>query len=142
MRIRPLLVGLAAILAGCSSPANDDASSQAAPPSPSPAAPVPAPAANLVHAAQKGDSYGGNVFEPATMTIGNGEKVTWDVTGEGHHTVDFLAPINAAGETPQSGDFGPGQTFEVTFTERGTYRYYCKYHSNKETGMVGSIVVE
>lgn len=142
MRILPLLVGLAALVAGCASPANDDAPTPTPPPPPSPA-PAPPPAiGNLVHSAQKGDSYGGNLFEPATLTINAGEKVTWDVTGEGHHTVDFLAPIDAAGQTPKSGDLGPGQTFDVTFTEPGTYKYYCKYHSNKQTGMVGTIIVE
>jgi plastocyanin len=142
MRILPMIVGFAAILAGCASPTNDDATTQTPPPPPSPVAPPPAPVGNLVHSAQKGDSYGGNLFEPATLTVNADEKVTWDVTGEGHHTVDFLTPINAAGETPKSGDLGPGQTFEVTFNEPGTYKYYCKYQSNKQTGMVGTITVE
>lgn len=144
MRILPLILGLATILAGCATPTNDESAPTAATASTTltPAPTEPAATPNLVHSSQKGDAYGGNVFEPQTLTIKPGETVTWDVVGEGHHTVDFLDPIDAAGAMPKSGDLGPGQTFEVTFAEAGSYKYYCKYHSNKQTGMIGTIVVE
>lgn len=122
MRIAAL-VTLASALAGCADPG---------PPTP----------ANLVHAAQTADASGGNVFQPATLTIRAGERVTWDVLGEGHHTVDFLDAIDTQGTIPKSGNLAPGETFDARFPDPGTYRYYCKYHSNKETGMVGTIIVE
>lgn len=121
MRLPTILLALAATLAGCATPTDDDAST------------------HLVHSVQEGD---GNFFDPPALTVAAGSTVTWDIVGEGHHTVDFLDPINAAGDKPTSGDLGPGQTFEATFPEPGSYKYYCKYHSNKQTGMLGTIVVE
>ncbi|CAH9146810.1 unnamed protein product [Cuscuta epithymum] len=35
---------------------------------------------------------------------------------------------------------GPGDTFKVTLTEKGTYSYYCSPHQG--AGMVGKIIVE
>lgn len=117
MRALPLLA-LAAFLAGCATPAAEPSL--------------------VVHSVQEG---GANLFEPRSLTVARGASVTWDVVGEGHHTVDFLSPIDAAGTLPSSGDLGPGETFTVTFPEPGTYRYYCKYHSDKQAGMAGTIVV-
>jgi plastocyanin len=144
MRILPILLGLATLLAGCASPTNDDATlpttlTPTSTPSPSPASRSPTSAPNLVHSVQDGVS---NVFDPASLSVAVGTTVTWDVVGEGHHTVDFLSAVAATGGIPKSGDIGPGDTFEVIFPEPGAYKYYCKYHSNKQSGMVGTIIVE
>ncbi|MBI4392768.1 MAG: hypothetical protein HY556_03085 [Euryarchaeota archaeon] len=93
----------------------------------------------LVHASQAGDS---NVFDPTTLKVAVGDKVTWDVTGAGHHTVTFHTSVAPGGPVPDSDDVGLGSTFDVTFPAAGSYEYYCRYHSNGKTGMVGTIVVE
>jgi len=36
-----------------------------------------------------------------------------------------------------------GNVYEYTFTEPGTYNYYCVYHGDKGVvGMAGTIIVE
>lgn len=81
-----------------------------------------------------------DVFEPSELTVSAGETIKWTNNGRSHHTVTSstdAAPLD-------SGDLTPGDSFSHTFTEPGTYTYYCTYHSDpvKGTGMVGTVVVE
>jgi plastocyanin len=79
-------------------------------------------------------------FDPATLTVAVGGKVTWTNTGGGFHTVtggdgspDAASPI---------GDHdlaATGATISVTFPKAGTYAYFCKPHA--ALGMKGEIVV-
>lgn len=76
-----------------------------------------------------------NKFEPATLTVKAGTKVTW--TAEGFHTAN-------SGEPPTVDTKGPIQaamgfkTYSVTFKEKGTFKYFCQPHA---PGMAGEIVV-
>lgn len=123
--VLPVLVALTALLAGCAMPI-------ASTPTP------PARDPHLIRSVQEGDR---NFFDPPEVTIAAGTTLTWDVVGAGHHTIDFLDAIDTDGTQPTSGDLGPGDTFHVSFPQPGTYTYSCRYHSNKQTGMLGSITV-
>ncbi len=71
-------------------------------------------------------------FEPATMTVPVGTSVTWEVLGGTHSStsVDGLW---------DSGVGGAGTTVSYTFTQPGTYQYFCIPH--REVGMVGTVTV-
>ncbi|CZB19310.1 plastocyanin [Candidatus Synechococcus spongiarum] len=76
-------------------------------------------------------------FEPNTMTIGAGDTVKF--------VNNKLGPHNAVveGHTELSHTdlaFAPGESWEETFSEPGTYSYYCEPH--RGAGMVGTITVE
>ena len=78
-------------------------------------------------------------FEPGSLTVPAGSKVTWTNTGGGYHTVtggdgtaDASSPIN--GQLPST-----GTTYVVTFDKPGTYAYFCQPHVS--LGMKGTIVV-
>ena len=74
-------------------------------------------------------------FSPATFTVSlaNGGKVTWCNGDTTQHTVTS----NTTGQF-DSGLLNPGDTWPHTFTQPGTYLYYCTPHS---TTMWGKVVV-
>ncbi len=68
-------------------------------------------------------------FDPAEITIGVGESVTWT-------NMDLL-PHTATSGDPGDGDrgsvfrsalLGQGQTFTHSFNEAGEFVYYCEVH--------------
>lgn len=89
-------------------------------------------------------------FLPAEgVRIQAGETVLWRNTSQALHTVtadpeqaqdveNVSLPDDV--EPFDSGELEPGDTFELTFTEPGTYRYFCIPH--EAAGMVGEIIVE
>lgn len=87
-------------------------------------------------------------FEPATLTIQVGERVTWHNVGQFVHTVtcdpaeanDPASVQLPAGAAPwDSGGVGPGGTFTHTFDVAGEYHYFCIPHET--FGMLGTVVV-
>jgi plastocyanin len=77
-------------------------------------------------------------FEPETVTIKAGDTVKWVNNKLGPHNAVF----EGAGDKASHKNllFAPGESYESTFTEPGTYSYYCEPH--RGAGMVGKIVVE
>lgn len=80
-------------------------------------------------------------FDPDSACVDEGATVTWTNEGSEVHTV------TAADGSFDSGDVAPGETFEVTFDERGAFDVHCRYHSTVEDdgsrrGMVGVVHVE
>ena len=71
-------------------------------------------------------------FSPETVTISVGTTVTWVNRTSVIHTVTSRTGAF------DSRDVQPGQEFKYTFTQAGTYDYYCRYHG----GMAGRIIVE
>ena len=71
-------------------------------------------------------------FEPATLTIKVGEKVTWVNKDEEPHTAT-ATDKRFASKTLDTGD-----RFSTEFTMPGTYKYYCALHPK----MTGQIVVK
>ena len=95
-------------------------------------------------------------FDPGSLTVDADRTVTWENSTNEAHTVtavesslpegaDFFSSGGAGSEDEASDGVAdeliqPGDTFEFTFSEPGTYRYYCIPH--RADGMEGTIVVE
>src|SRR5215212_1482815 len=76
-------------------------------------------------------------FIPSQLTIPAGTSVIWVNDEQAKHTV------TADEGQFDSGDQELGVRFTYTFTEAGTYRYFCRYHGDVDgVGMAGTIVVE
>jgi plastocyanin len=61
-------------------------------------------------------------FNPATITVKAGDKVTWTNNDGLAHTVTL------DDNSVDSGILTPGATFNNTFTAAGTFAYHCKIH--------------
>jgi plastocyanin len=72
-------------------------------------------------------------FQPAEVSVGVGDTVTWTNNDSVGH--DVTADGFSSGEP---GGMAPGDTFEQTFDEAGTFDYVCTVHP----GMEGTVVVE
>ena len=93
-------------------------------PGPSPA-PAPAASGNAV-------SISNFAFSPASITVPAGTKVTWTNNDSAPHTVTSNT------DAFESGSLSRGGTFSFTFAQKGTYEYFCSFHSS----MNGKVVVE
>jgi len=99
---------------------------------------------------------GADRFEPEELTVSVGDTVTWSNDSSQVHTVTayadeipdgapYFASGGATDEDDARDDLSAGilegaDTFEVTFDEPGTYRYFCIPHEG--VGMTGTIIVE
>jgi plastocyanin len=72
-------------------------------------------------------------FDPAEVTVSAGDTVTWTNDDSVDH--DVTADSFSSGDP---GGMAPGDTFDHTFEEAGTFDYVCTVHP----GMEGSVVVE
>ncbi len=72
-------------------------------------------------------------FSPATLTIKEGDTVTWTNNDNAPHTI-----TSDSDSEIDSSPFENGQTFSHTFSQAGTYKYHCAVH----TGMRGEVVVQ
>lgn len=72
------------------------------------------------------------MFNPSAITVSKGTMVTWTNKENVTHTVTSKTNLF------DSGDVMGGKTFSYTFSDAGTFSYYCKYHS----GMNGTVIVE
>lgn len=69
-------------------------------------------------------------FEPAIITIAPGTTVRWTNEGKELHTV------TATKGDWTSGDLKVGEEFTATFTQPGTFEYYCKYHKEMKATVI------
>ena len=84
-----------------------------------------------------GTDAGMLAFEPSTVTIKAGDTVKF--------VNNKLAPHNAVFEGNDQYShsdlaFNPGESWEETFSEAGTFDFYCEPH--RGAGMVGKVIVE
>jgi predicted lipoprotein with Yx(FWY)xxD motif/plastocyanin len=98
-------------------------------------------AATATPAAGAGQVVGVNIsnsaFEPKTLTVAPGTTVVWKNPDSMAHTV------TADNGAFDSGNMNQGDGFKFTFTQPGTYAYYCRYHGGPGgQGMAGEIVVK
>ena len=75
-------------------------------------------------------------FEPATVTITKGGKVTWTNNDPLAHTVSSTS-VPSGAQSFESGNMAGNATYTVTFTVDGTYYYNCAYH----IWMHGTVIV-
>lgn len=81
-------------------------------------------------------------FQPATITVvvGVNNTISWTNKDSADHTVTFAAVPSGVQRTAISNpDIGPSETFTITLTVLGTYRYHCSFHP---AWMRGTIVVK
>lgn len=77
-------------------------------------------------------------YDPEIIDIAIGTTVAWDNADNTVHTVTSgQAPVDSSGVF-DSEIMSTGDIFEFTFTETGTYDYYCAFHA----WMVGTVNVE
>jgi LPXTG-motif cell wall-anchored protein len=75
-------------------------------------------------------------FAPKTVTIVAGTTVNWSNPGAAPHTTTSEAGLW------DSGQKAPGESFSFTFTQAGTFAYYCTLHGARGgVGMAGTIIV-
>lgn len=95
-------------------------------------------------------------FQPEELTVAADSTISFtNDTDESHTVTAYGAEIPdgadyfSSGGAPDEGSardsvahelIQPGDTYEVTLDEPGTYRYFCIPHEN--AGMTGTIVVE
>ena len=132
MRKRDVLVALALGLAllgvaGC----GQQAASTAAPAAATPAAATSAAAAPAEIVLKN------FAFSPKELTVPVGTTVTWTNQDSAPHTVTAGQRGSPSGLF-DSGQLTAGKSFSFTFSQAGTYPYFCSVHS----GMDGTITVK
>lgn len=91
-----------------------------------------------------GSDDGGLVFSPSSFTVAAGEKITFKNNAGFPHNIVFdedevPAGVNAEKISQPEYLNGAGETYEVTLTEKGTYKFYCEPHAG--AGMKGEVTV-
>ena len=71
-------------------------------------------------------------FNPQTITVKSGEKITWINRDEEPHTV-----VSVGKKFPRSSGLDTDQEFSITAGAPGTYEYFCSVHPK----MTGTITV-
>jgi len=106
-----------------------------------------APAFAADHTVKMGSDGGLLVFEPATVTVSQGDTVTWENNKMAPHNVIFDPNSIPGGKdvasklTQKQLTFSPGESYSSTFdVEPGEYTYYCAPH--RGAGMVGKVIVQ
>jgi plastocyanin len=97
-----------------------------------------APAAAETATVKMGTDSGMLAFEPSTVTVKAGDTVKWVNNKLPPHNIVFEGSV--ADKSHQQLMFSPGESYEVTFSEPGTYSYYCAPH--RGAGMAGKVVVK
>ncbi|MEI6058816.1 MAG: cupredoxin family copper-binding protein [archaeon] len=80
-----------------------------------------------------GVSISGFAFNPATLTVGVGDTVTWKNEDSAPHTI-----VSDSGSEISSPSLSNGQTYEHKFGVAGIYEYHCSIHP----GMKAKIIVQ
>ena len=79
-------------------------------------------------------ALGNDTFSPKTVTVNEGETVTWNNVS-GNHNVKFDDGSYEEPSSPSTSNW----TTPRTFTTAGTFTYYCDQH--RSDGMTGTVVV-
>jgi plastocyanin len=95
------------------------------------------PASAETFTVKMGADNGMLAFQPKEVKIKAGDTVKW--------VNNKLAPHNAVVEghlelSHKKLVFAPGESYETTFSDPGTYTYYCEPH--RGAGMVGKVIVQ
>lgn len=137
VRFAIFALALLLLLAACGGSSSPTAGSGSTPTVAPTATPTPAPTPTPIPTPTS--SVGGNsitisgfAFDPQSLTVKVGTKVTWTNHDGVTHTV------TADDKTFSSGPLSSGKSFSFTFTKAGTYTYHCSMHP----GMKATIVVQ
>lgn len=80
-----------------------------------------------------------NEFDIENIQVGADTTVVWVNEGQQDHNI---LPVDDGDWGIDVAGFQPEATYEHTFDEPGTYRYYCSLHGTETAGMTGAVVVE
>jgi len=95
-------------------------------PTPSPTAtPQPTPKDGLTTV-----TIEGNAFVPETVTVSIKGVVKWTNMDSTPHKIKIMGMV--------TDDLGQGDSFILTFYQKGTYEYSCQYHPD----MKGTVIVQ
>ena len=72
-------------------------------------------------------------FQPGTVTIQVGDTVTWTNLDGAAHTATDTGP-----QALFDGVMANGESFSYTFTQAGTFNYFCTFHPE----MTGTVIVQ
>ena len=102
-----------------------------------PAAATPKPSDDVAsNAARERVAIRDNFFDPRSVSIEEGDKVTWSWRGDNSHNVTFTkVPRGASKRSADTRDEG---RWARSFRKRGLYKYICTIHA----GQRGSVHVE
>lgn len=118
-------------------------------PEPSTSVPTPAPIATVARTSSPPGTSAplptgtavtvrGSAFEPVALEVRVGTTVIWtNLDGTTHTTTSGVPGVKDGRWDQQLA--GPGGTFAFTFTQPGTFTYYCAFHSGS---MFGRVVVK
>jgi len=95
------------------------------------------PASAETYTVKMGADNGMLAFSPATVTIHPGDTVKWVNNKLPPHNIVFPGD---AGKSHKAMMYTPGESYEITFDQAGTYSYVCQPHQG--AGMAGKVVVE
>jgi len=84
--------------------------------------PKPEPELKAIAAASGGVTIADFSFSPASLTVNQGDTVTWVNNGPTPHSA------TATGGSFNTGILKVGQSASHTFAQAGTYSYYCQPH--------------
>jgi len=76
-------------------------------------------------------------YDPVSVTVAKGGKVTWTNNDPVPHTVTSTLNIPSGATSFDSKNMDQNATYTATFTVAGTYQYTCTYHP----WMHGTVVV-
>ncbi|HEX2960521.1 MAG: plastocyanin/azurin family copper-binding protein [Bacteroidota bacterium] len=74
-------------------------------------------------------------FSPSAITVPAGSVVTWTNMDGMAHTVTSGTPGSPDNKF-DSGNMNTNAVYSFTFSAKGTYPYYCRYHSSTMHGTV------
>ncbi|XP_017247423.1 plastocyanin A, chloroplastic [Daucus carota subsp. sativus] len=91
-----------------------------------------------------GADDGALVFSPSSFSVASGEKITFKNNAGFPHNIVFdedevPAGVDVSKISQEDYLNGAGETFTVTLTEKGTYKFYCEPHAG--AGMKGEVTV-
>jgi plastocyanin len=142
-------LGIAAVLAGCSTPEPTETATDSPTPSPSPTAtPEPTePSATQVDVGPEGRLR----FVPEDIEVSVGDTVEWTALSPGHNVTSHpdaaprcrnpegAEPFTSYEDDDHFAIMEVGEVFTHEFTVAGEYVYVCTPHAGQ--GMVGSVTV-
>jgi plastocyanin len=95
---------------------------------------------SVAHAQSADVSIVDFAYQPAEVTVGLGDSVTWTNNGSSAHTVHLSTGVNSSPNcVPAAGlnCMSPGDQFTVSFDVAGRFTYHCDVHN----AMSGTVIV-
>lgn len=133
-RLSRFLIGVAAgavLLAACSGSSSEETTTTA----PAATTATTSPATSTTALVEEGSevSIKNFVFGPTDLAVSVGDTIVWtnDEAGIGHTATSNDGLWN-------SEMLRPGDTFEFTFTEAGTFTYFCTIHPSMQASITVS----